>query len=149
MKQQQDLAEQQHRERGYKTVNDFDEESLYGDKVEGGGGFAGADPKKRRGVRSFVEPCGAATDEPSREPLLRVAAIVAIEPKRQNGDEAPTVPGRFATLVGFVRLPSRGSHFGLADIVTDYAKLTRKMGSSKASIGSNLRPKESSPTLPQ
>ena len=50
VKQQQDLAEARQREQGYKASNDYDEESLYGDKGEGGGGFAGADPKKRRGV---------------------------------------------------------------------------------------------------
>ena len=51
VKQQQDLAEARHREQGYKASQEYDEESLFGDKSEGGGGFAGADAKKRRGVR--------------------------------------------------------------------------------------------------
>ena len=54
VKQQQDLAEARQREQGYKASTEYDEESLYGDKGEGGGGFAGADPKKRRGVCSII-----------------------------------------------------------------------------------------------
>lgn len=51
LKAQIALAEQQNQERRYKASSDFDDDvSSYQDKMEGGGGFAGSDPKKRRGV---------------------------------------------------------------------------------------------------
>lgn len=66
------LAEQQNQERRYKaTPSEFDDDSAsYQDKMEGAGGFAGPDSKKRRGVchfrvrllfyaYSFVEGCSS------------------------------------------------------------------------------------------
>lgn len=51
IKQRDDLAAERNRqEQGHKAAQDFDDEHAYNDKTEGGGGFAGADPKKRRGV---------------------------------------------------------------------------------------------------
>lgn len=51
IKQRDDLAERHKQEQGQKALLETDDDSLYGDKSEGGGGFAGADAKKRRGVR--------------------------------------------------------------------------------------------------
>ncbi|KAL8794229.1 MAG: hypothetical protein Q9195_003183 [Heterodermia aff. obscurata] len=51
LKQQQDLAEQRSRSQVFKPSSDFDEDSLFGDKVDGPNGFAGPDAKKRKGVR--------------------------------------------------------------------------------------------------
>lgn len=115
VKQQQDLAEARQREQGYKASNDYDEESLYGDKGEGGGGFAGADPKKRRGRAAPPGRCHSCNRAETPE-------------WRRGPDGARTLCN------------ACGLH---------YAKLTRKMGSNKASTGSNLRPKESSPGLTQ
>lgn len=55
-KQQQDLAERKKLDQSFNFPKDYDEESLYGDKSEGGGGFAGDAAKKRRGVchSSFI-----------------------------------------------------------------------------------------------
>ena len=76
VKQQQDLAEARQREQGYKASAEYDEESLFGDKSEGGGGFAGADPKN---------------------------ATAAIERKLRNGDEVLMAQGLSAMLVDYVR----------------------------------------------
>jgi len=51
IKQRDDLAERHKQEQGQKALLENDDDSLYGDKSEGAGGFAGADAKKRRGVR--------------------------------------------------------------------------------------------------
>lgn len=54
----------------------------------------------------------------------------------------------FATPVDYVGLVYR-SNEGLTNVDVDYAKLTRKMGSSKTSLGSsNLRPKDAGPGSP-
>lgn len=50
VKQRDDLAERNKQEQGQKASPEFDDDSVYGEKSEGGGGFAGADAKKRRGV---------------------------------------------------------------------------------------------------
>lgn len=52
IKQRDDLAERHKQEQGQKALLEIDDDSLYGDKSEGAGGFAGADAKKRRGVRA-------------------------------------------------------------------------------------------------
>ena len=49
--QQHALAEQRSRDEANKEPSEYGEDGITGqDKSEGGGGFAGADPKKRRGV---------------------------------------------------------------------------------------------------
>lgn len=49
--QQHALAEQRNYENSYKPSVEPDEDGAsYHDKLEGGGGFAGAEAKKRRGV---------------------------------------------------------------------------------------------------
>ncbi|KAL8742347.1 MAG: hypothetical protein Q9190_005158, partial [Brigantiaea leucoxantha] len=47
--QQHALAEQRSYEQTFKPPNDLDDDGLGYDKLDGTGGFAGADPKKRRG----------------------------------------------------------------------------------------------------
>ena len=52
--QQLALAEQRAHEQGYKGTSEYDEEGAgYQDDFKAGGGFAGADAKKRRGVSVF------------------------------------------------------------------------------------------------
>ena len=52
--QQHALAEQRSYEQTFKPPNDLDDDGLGYDKLDGTGGFAGADPKKRRGVRNPI-----------------------------------------------------------------------------------------------
>lgn len=48
-------AEQQNQERRNKASLEYDDDSSsFQDKMDGSGGFAGSDPKKRRGVRNIV-----------------------------------------------------------------------------------------------
>ena len=50
-RQHQALAEQRSQDQAYKGSSEFgDDGSAYQDKLDGSGGFAGADAKKRRGV---------------------------------------------------------------------------------------------------
>lgn len=52
--QQLALAEQRAHEQGYKGSSEYDEDGAgYQDEFKAGGGFAGADAKKRRGVSVF------------------------------------------------------------------------------------------------
>ena len=52
--QQQALNQQRDYENTYKTSGEpEDDATSFHDKIEGSGGFAGADPKKRRGVRHY------------------------------------------------------------------------------------------------
>ena len=49
--QQQALAEQRNQDQNYKGSSEIDDDGIsYQDKLDGSGGFAGSDPKKRRGV---------------------------------------------------------------------------------------------------
>ena len=50
VKQRDDLLERNRQEQGTKAAQEYDDEHTFIDKTEGGGGFAGADAKKRRGV---------------------------------------------------------------------------------------------------
>ena len=53
VKQRDDLAERARQEQGRQAAQEYDDECPFVDKVDGGGGFAGADAKaqKKRGVR--------------------------------------------------------------------------------------------------
>lgn len=55
--QQEALKQRLSQEQRYNAVNDYDDEiSGPYDKLEGAGGFAGGDAKKRRGVCRMREP---------------------------------------------------------------------------------------------
>lgn len=100
IEQQQALAEQRNYENSYKPSAEPDDDGAsYHDKLEGGGGFAGAEAKKRRGVchHHFRSVSGQEADL-SRERLLQGAAIVVIGLKPLNGEEALTVHEPCATL---------------------------------------------------
>ncbi|KAL8937213.1 MAG: hypothetical protein Q9216_004541, partial [Gyalolechia sp. 2 TL-2023] len=87
--QQHALAEQRNYEK-YNPPSEADEDGgSFHDKIEGSGGFAGSDPKKRRGV------C-------QTELLLLVAVTVAIEQRPLNGVEAQTEHEPCATLADCV-----------------------------------------------
>lgn len=59
--QQHALAEQRTRDEANKESSEYGEDTNGGqDKLEGGGGFAGADAKKRRGVSLSALPFGVA-----------------------------------------------------------------------------------------
>jgi len=146
--QQAALAEQAQEQR-FKGLNGFNAEDPNGYQDDLKGGFAGSDPKKRRGV-SFPFPLHLTedTDKTTSEPLHLVVATVVTEPRPPNGEEDLMARGHFATLV--VCVSRRGyTHRTPANIRSDYAKLTRKMGTNKAAVSSsNLRPKSMGPGSP-
>ncbi|KAA6412650.1 MAG: hypothetical protein FRX48_03642 [Lasallia pustulata] len=115
-RQQQALAEQRSQDQAYKGSSEFgDDGSAYQDKLDGSGGFAGADAKKRRGRAAPPGRCHSCNRAETPE-------------WRRGPDGARTLCN------------ACGLH---------YAKLTRKMGSSKTSMGSsNLRPKDAGPASP-
>ncbi len=55
--QQHALADKRAQDQGYKGSSDYDADDSYHDDAKGGGGFAGADAKKRRGVREWLFRC--------------------------------------------------------------------------------------------
>lgn len=58
-------AEQQNQERRNKASMEYDDDSSsFQDKLDGSGGFAGSDPKKRRGVCRFFAFPSARTNFP-------------------------------------------------------------------------------------
>lgn len=135
-KQQQALAEQRnYDQQNYKAAPseaDDNESTSYIDKLEGSGGFAGADAKKRRGKAAPPGRCHSCNR--------------AETPEWRRG------PDGARTLCNACGLREFLSLFGILNFsqFPDYAKLTRKMGpKASASTGSsNLRPKESSPHSP-
>ena len=109
--QQHALAEQRSRDEASKVRQiELGEESAFHGKEDGGGGFAGADPKKRRGVSAFILRIIAGLTLPSVMHLL-VDVTVAIEPRPQNGEEVLMVLGHSAMLAAYVSLPSLGKAF--------------------------------------
>ncbi|KAL8924046.1 MAG: hypothetical protein Q9172_002875 [Xanthocarpia lactea] len=126
--QQQALVEQRNYEHNYKPASEADEDgALFHEKLEGGGGFAGADPKKRRGD----------------------VVTAATEPKHRNGVEVQMEHAPYVMRVDCVSSNSRAIlDAAILMFQLDYAKLTRKMGSKPSATGSNLRPKELSQGSP-
>ncbi|KAL8931375.1 MAG: hypothetical protein Q9211_007007 [Gyalolechia sp. 1 TL-2023] len=93
--QQHAQAEQRNYDK-YNPPSEADEDGgSFHDKMEGSGGFAGADPKKRRGV------CPTRLDW-KIELLLLVAVTAAIGPRPRNGVEAQTEHEPCATRAGYV-----------------------------------------------
>ena len=133
-KQQQALVEQRnYDERNYKPpISEADDDASYAmDKLEGSGGFAGSDPKKRRGRAAPPGRCHSCNRAETPE-------------WRRGPDGARTL----CNACGLRRyLYSRVPGSSLTTVL-DYAKLTRKMGSKAPNGPSNLRPKESSPSSP-
>lgn len=121
--QEQALAEQMAQRKAFKTEDDH--MAMYQEEFKGTGGFAGADPKKRRGVSSRLFPfpldwpwptvvdtlpptpqpeCVWLTPFYRKRPLLVVATAVT-EPKHQNGVGDQMVPGRCVTPAVYI-MPS-------------------------------------------
>ena len=131
--QEQALAEQMAQRKAFKTEDDH--MAMYQEDFKGTGGFAGADPKKRRGV---------SLDLPF---LLTVLLLTRLQKAAPPGrchscNRAETPEWRRGPDGARTLCNACGLH---------YAKLTRKMGAHKAaSLGSNLKPKSvldsSSPT---
>ncbi|KAL8841519.1 MAG: hypothetical protein Q9170_000902 [Blastenia crenularia] len=112
--QQQALAEQRNYEK-YKPPSEADDDGAsFQDKVEGSGGFAGADAKKRRGVRL----------------LLLGVATAAIELRPLNGVEVQMEHEPCATLADYVSLPVLAKINGMfTDIMTRLCQIDAKDGS--------------------
>ncbi|KAG7009810.1 hypothetical protein G7Y79_00001g000820 [Physcia stellaris] len=88
LKQQQDLAEQQRsRTQVFKAANDYDDDSLYGEKLDGAGGLQEPMPRREKDERLHLAGATAATEQ-----------------KHQNGDEGPMVPELSAMPVDFTML---------------------------------------------
>ena len=132
-KQQQALVDQRNfDQQNYKpAASEADEDaSSYMDKLDGSGGFAGSDSKKRRGRAAPPGRCHSCNR--------------AETPEWRRG------PDGARTLCNACGL-RKDNLFRLMMLLTcllDYAKLTRKMGSKPSAGSSNLRPKESSSQSP-
>jgi hypothetical protein len=87
--QEQALANQHAQQQLYKSDHhhgDEDHTGVYQEDFKGGGGFAGADAKKRRGVsHQSPEPFEAVINIFHRKLLLLGVAIAVIEQKPPNG----------------------------------------------------------------
>jgi hypothetical protein len=79
--------------------------------------------------------------QPCSEPRRLADAIAVTGQKLQNGEEVLMVPGRCAMLAVCVSCLVFRDTCANPNMVTDYAKLTRKMGGKQAMASSNLRPK--------
>lgn len=116
--QQHALAEQRNYENSYKPSAEPDDDGAnFHDKSEGGGGFAGAEAKKRRGVGYHHLDRLWLRLTFTRGLLLPVVATAAIELRHQSGGEARTGRGHCVMLVDYVsafRTPVRpflSAHF--------------------------------------
>ena len=125
--QQHALAEQRSRNEASKARQSelSDDSASFSEKQEGGGGFAGADPKKRRGVCLYSSNVATFTNVAS-ETHLRVDATVATEQKLQSGGEVRTVLERSAMLVAYVSL-SVNFALSLLFLCTDAAQIMRSL----------------------
>lgn len=133
-KQQQALLDQRtYDQQSYKpTASEADDDSnSYVDKLEGSGGFAGSEAKKRRGRAAPPGRCHSCNRAETPE-------------WRRGPDGARTL----CNACGLRRCPPCVVPIIRLTMHLDYAKLTRKMGSKGPTGSSNLRPKESSPTSP-
>ena len=101
--QQHALAEQRTRDEANKDPSEYGDDGPLGqDKSEGSGGFAGADLKKRRGVR-FNTPLVSSllTEHSGMPPLGDVIAVTG--QRRLNGGEVLMGLEHCATLADCVR----------------------------------------------
>lgn len=133
--QEQALAEQLAQRKAFKTEDDH--MAMYPDDYKGTGGFAGADPKKRRGVSSgcffFYR-----LFPPLRYPPHKICVA--------NHSQKAAPPGRCHSCNRAETPEWRRGPDGARTLCNacglHYAKLTRKMGANKAAgLGSNLKPK--------
>lgn len=98
LNQEHAMAEQMAQRKAFKSNGIHDDElAMYQDEFKGSGGFAGADAKKRRGVRFFFPVCLCVPVLTFyRKPPLQDVATAAIEPKLRNGDGDRMEPERCA-----------------------------------------------------
>lgn len=146
--QQEALKHRLSQEQRYNAPSDYDDDAPgYHDKLDGAGGFAGADAKKRRGVRaSYDGEVNAANKVQRAAPPGRCHSCNRAEtPEWRRGPDGARTLCNACGLRAYPLTPS-GS---FAKSRIDYAKLTRKMGSKVSSNSSNLRPKEMSVGSPQ
>ena len=105
--QQHALAEQRTRDEANKDSSEYGDDGPLGqDKSEGSGGFAGADPKKRRGVRSNAPFVSSLLTKHSGMPP-QGDVIVVTGQRRLNGGEVPMVLEHCAMLADCVRFSRR------------------------------------------
>lgn len=105
--QQEAMKQRMNQEQRYNVSSEYEDEIIgpY-DKLEGSGGFAGADAKKRRGVSNTTE--GRAKDcshlTVYREPPRLGVVIAATGQRHQSGEGALTGLEPYAMLVVYVRV---------------------------------------------
>lgn len=99
--QQEALKQRLSQEQRYNAPSEYDDDAPgYHDKLDGAGGFAGADAKKRRGVsKSPPQPVDFGSLSASRELRLPGDATAATEQKHPSGDGVLTELEPFAMLV--------------------------------------------------
>lgn len=148
--QQAALAEQEQDQR-YKAADGREPEEHNGYPDEGrGGGFAGADSKKRRGVSGDVSSIRFAslTSHQRAAPPGRCHSCNRAETPewRRGPDGARTLCNACGLREPIACIYEKSARLTTA---ADYAKLTRKMGTNKGAAGSsNLRPKSLGPGSP-
>jgi hypothetical protein len=125
----------------YRSMNGYDHDNpnAFTDDPKGGGGFAGADPKKRRGVSfptSELNPSNRKTQR-AAPPGRCHSCNRAETPEWRRGPDGARTLCNACGLRKFAEnlYPTVYLH------LLDYAKLTRKMGGKQAMTSSNLRPK--------
>lgn len=103
--QQEAMKQRQSQEQRYTVSSEYEDEIIgpY-DKLEGSGGFAGADAKKRRGVSKFEIRDDCSFLIVSREPPRLGVVIAAIGQRHQSGDGALMGLELYAMLVVYVRV---------------------------------------------
>ena len=147
--QQAALAEQRSHEYNHKPGSEMDDDgSMYQEKPDGSGGFAGSDTKKRRGVCFILQFLifHAYTFKQRAAPPGRCHSCNRAETPewRRGPDGARTL----CNACGLRTYPSGTNQNSITHVKLDFAKLTRRMGSKASSTGSNLRPKEMDLTSP-
>lgn len=134
-RQQQALAEQRiYDAQNFKTApSETDEDGQnFLEKMDGAGGFAGAEAKKRRGRAAPPGRCHSCNRAETPE-------------WRRGPDGARTL----CNACGLRKFFARRSGIEILISISDYAKLQRKMESKDSSAGpSKLRPKESAGSSP-
>lgn len=103
--QQEAMKQRLSQEQRYNASSEYEDEIIgpY-DKLEGSGGFAGADAKKRRGVSNLKIRDDCSFLMVSREPPRLDVVIAAIGQRHQSGEGVLMGPEPYVMLVVYVRV---------------------------------------------
>lgn len=148
--QQEALKQRLSQEQRFNAPSEYDDDAPgYHDKLDGAGGFAGADAKKRRGV-SRARPHPLIFGSLPRSESCASWTVSQLQPSRDaRVATGPRWCSHPLQCMWFALVPLDPRECSTAKDQVDYAKLTRKMGSKASSSSSNLRPKEMNAGSPQ